>query len=286
MPNEHYTDVESVNHDVKTVVRFTLDQMIRSVFGELNILAQRCLGDVGVGDQRSVILERYCLWRAHLSVAQEGLKILKAPGDVMQIMNDIFTTSESIQSAFKLLVSARSANAEQREQLCELFTKNYKQLSEYMNRIDKSLELGMEFFDRQKNLARVSGERSLGWLCRELRGARGIKGVETDQGLLTPLIDPATKWNFMEPPNEAVIADRKIIDGNDWIAYVSHDAADGGWQFHNSEMGPVTEADAAVVSLRNIVELDPSIIEIANLPRGWHAWRESRGASWRRAPTK
>jgi hypothetical protein len=82
-------------------------------------------------------------------------------------------------------------------------------------------------------------------------------------------------WPFADPPNLAVIVDRKILRGEAWIAYVSHDAEDGAWQFHTDDPGPPNESDAAVVSLRKMLEL-------GDLPPGWHAWRESPVSAWRR----
>ena len=90
-------------------------------------------------------------------------------------------------------------------------------------------------------------------------------------------------WPFDDPPNVAVVVNRKIIDGSEWIAYVTHDADDGAWQFHTREAGPPDEADAMVVALRSIVRLDRSVTELADLPLGWHAWRASRNAPWQRA---
>ena len=92
-------------------------------------------------------------------------------------------------------------------------------------------------------------------------------------------------WPFDDPPNVAVIADRRIVDGSAWIAYVSHDADDGGWQFLTDDPGPAREDDAAVVGLRTILRLDESIAELADLPIGWHAWRVSRMSPWERAKT-
>lgn len=34
-------------------------------------------------------------------------------------------------------------------------------------------------------------------------------------------------WSFEDPPNVAVLVNRKIIEGEEWIAYVTHDADDG-----------------------------------------------------------
>jgi hypothetical protein len=66
------------------------------------------------------------------------------------------------------------------------------------------------------------------------------------------------------------------------VHYVTHDEEDGAWQFHPNS-GPTPESEAAVVALRTMVEHDPSIAILADLPLGWCAWREARGAPWRRA---
>lgn len=86
-------------------------------------------------------------------------------------------------------------------------------------------------------------------------------------------------WQFSDPPNVAVIANQKIVLSGDWIAYVSHD---GAWQFHTNQSEPVNEEDAMMVSLQSIVTLDPTIIELADLPLGWHAWRNSKSSVWQR----
>jgi len=91
-------------------------------------------------------------------------------------------------------------------------------------------------------------------------------------------------WPFEDPPNVAVIAVRTILDSSSWIAHVSHDADDGGWQFHTNEPGPPRAEDAVVVGLGEIVRLDQSIAELADLPLGWRAWRESEHAPWQRCP--
>jgi hypothetical protein len=91
-------------------------------------------------------------------------------------------------------------------------------------------------------------------------------------------------WPFSDAPNVAVIANTLIINRREWIAYVSHDEDDGAWQFHTADRNPPQESDVALVSLRNIVELDPTVSELADLPLGWHAWRDSPTAEWRQAP--
>jgi hypothetical protein len=91
-----------------------------------------------------------------------------------------------------------------------------------------------------------------------------------------------TKWKFEDPENVAVFTSHRILRGEDWIHYVTHDEDDGAWQFHPSS-GPTPEGEAAVVSLRSIVERDSSVEELWNLPVGTHAWRDSVNAPWQRA---
>ena len=87
-------------------------------------------------------------------------------------------------------------------------------------------------------------------------------------------------WKFQDAPDLAVITDRSVIERRHWIAFVSHDSDDGGWQFLSGE--PAVVENAAVVSLKNIVTLDPTIVALADLPVGWHAWRSSPTSPWQR----
>ena len=91
-----------------------------------------------------------------------------------------------------------------------------------------------------------------------------------------------SEWKFPDPPNVAAITTRKVVSGEDWIAYVSHDEDDGAWQFHGCSGGAASEADAALVSLRKIVAMDPSVQELADLPLGWYARRDTKESSWQR----
>ena len=92
-----------------------------------------------------------------------------------------------------------------------------------------------------------------------------------------------TPWPFSDPPNVAVITTRSIAEDRAWIAHVSHDADDGGWQFHDADPSPARQEDARLVSLRSMVERDATLAELADLPEGWRAWRDAARAAWRRA---
>jgi len=66
------------------------------------------------------------------------------------------------------------------------------------------------------------------------------------------------------------------------ILEVSHEEEDGAWQFHSGQT--VTTKDLMIVGLDEIVRLDPSIAELADLPLGWQAQRQSINEPWVREP--
>ncbi|MEK6703245.1 MAG: hypothetical protein AABZ53_13345 [Planctomycetota bacterium] len=68
------------------------------------------------------------------------------------------------------------------------------------------------------------------------------------------------------------------MNREDPILDVYHDAADGAWQFLSDK--PVSMKDAALVALQTIVALDPSVMELADLPEGWRAWRSGPTSPW------
>lgn len=88
-------------------------------------------------------------------------------------------------------------------------------------------------------------------------------------------------WSFSDPPNTAVFTSKEILVGREWVYYVTHDEEDGAWQFH-ARNGPATDPDAAVAGLKTMLEIDPSLAQLADLPLGWCAWREERNAAWQR----
>ena len=90
-------------------------------------------------------------------------------------------------------------------------------------------------------------------------------------------------WPFEDATNTAVFTSSRILGGEDWVYYVTHDADDGAWQFHPYS-GRTPEEDARVVGLREMLEIEPRISELADLPTGWHAWRPEREGEWQRAP--
>ena len=90
-------------------------------------------------------------------------------------------------------------------------------------------------------------------------------------------------WPFLEAPRTVVFTTREVLEGAP-ILFVSHDGDDGAWQFHSHD--PATEETASVTTLLELARLDPSIGELASLPVGWCAWRQTREAPWARKPSR
>ncbi|QDV35487.1 hypothetical protein [Tautonia plasticadhaerens] len=94
-------------------------------------------------------------------------------------------------------------------------------------------------------------------------------------------MDPTRPWPFPDPPGTEAITLDRILSGDSPLRLVSHDEEDGAWQFLDGEH--VFEEDAVVVALGEILQFDPGLAELADLPVGWSAWRATPGAAWRRA---
>ncbi len=87
-------------------------------------------------------------------------------------------------------------------------------------------------------------------------------------------------WPFDQPRNCATVTMRQVIDGSDSILLVSHNADDHGWQFIGSTGASMEHA--MLVALEEVVDLDPTVIELADLPPGWEAIRAAVGEPWAR----
>ncbi len=84
-------------------------------------------------------------------------------------------------------------------------------------------------------------------------------------------------WPFPDPPNVATFTTRQIVREKQPIRLVTHDA-DGAWQFHTGD--PVTAQDAMIVALEQMVQLDPSLVDLGAMDYGWRATRTAVNAAW------
>jgi hypothetical protein len=87
-------------------------------------------------------------------------------------------------------------------------------------------------------------------------------------------------WPFDQPRNCRTLTMRQILDGSEPILLVSHDAEDHEWQFIGTSDASVP--DGRLVCLEEIVRLDPTILDVADLPPGWQAVRDEVGGRWTR----
>jgi hypothetical protein len=86
-------------------------------------------------------------------------------------------------------------------------------------------------------------------------------------------------WPFPDPTNVATFTTRYVAQEKQPIVAVYHDD-EGAWQFHSAD-GWKTEADRMVVGLETMLNLDPSLAALGNLPCGWRARRNPDG-TWER----
>jgi len=84
--------------------------------------------------------------------------------------------------------------------------------------------------------------------------------------------------SFDEDPNVAVITTKHVLEKASPILFVFH-YEDGSWQFSGPETELLDE-DYRVVSLEEIIQLDPTVLEVADLPYEGEAQRESANSQW------
>jgi hypothetical protein len=90
------------------------------------------------------------------------------------------------------------------------------------------------------------------------------------------------EWSFLDPVNTAALTTAHVLDRSLPVVLVAHDSDDGMWQFLCGT--PNNSKDGRIVCLGCIIQKDPSLFEIADLPTGWSAWRDAPGQEWHREP--
>jgi hypothetical protein len=94
-----------------------------------------------------------------------------------------------------------------------------------------------------------------------------------------PVLSDDKSWPFHEGRNRAVFTTRPVLEQGHPILLVTHDY-DGDWQFLCGTTNRTR--DGRVVSLGCILEKDPTVAKLADLPEGWAAVRREQGKAWRR----
>lgn len=114
-----------------------------------------------------------------------------------------------------------------------------------------------------------------------VRGVWGADAVQLALGRHSSLftIGVTHDWPFPDAPNFRAFTTRQVMERREPILAVYHDEDDGAWQFIG---GAWAREDLIIVCLDHAVERDPSVRELADLPRGWGARREGEGEPWQR----
>ena len=71
---------------------------------------------------------------------------------------------------------------------------------------------------------------------------------------------------------------KSVFNKHEYISCVFHHEEDGAWEFIGNST--YTEKDYIILSLREIIKLDISILEIADLPLGYEAHRKDKSLPW------
>lgn len=88
-------------------------------------------------------------------------------------------------------------------------------------------------------------------------------------------------WPFKEPVNTAAFTTRQVLRDAYPVLQVDHDH-DGDWQFL---CGTTLESeDLTIVCMGCVLERDPMLALLADLPAGWFAVRDSASDNWSRSP--
>jgi hypothetical protein len=87
-------------------------------------------------------------------------------------------------------------------------------------------------------------------------------------------------WPFDQERNVATVTTKQVMKQNYPILSVAHYSDDHSWAFtcgttNNSE-------DLMLVGMGEVVDLNDTLFEIADLPPGWCADRQSEGGGWNR----
>jgi hypothetical protein len=84
---------------------------------------------------------------------------------------------------------------------------------------------------------------------------------------------------FPVNPSTLVFTTRFIISDNEPILNVFHHEVDGAWEFTGATQA-IGDSDHKPLLLSEILNIDPSVSQVAGLPPGYRAFRPSPGEAW------
>ena len=88
-------------------------------------------------------------------------------------------------------------------------------------------------------------------------------------------------WPFDQPRNCASFTVRQVMHKEEPILVVSHAEEDHSWSFVGAS--GFSMEDAMLVGLEEVVRIDMTVLQLADLPLGWQAARASPSHPWIRS---
>jgi hypothetical protein len=88
------------------------------------------------------------------------------------------------------------------------------------------------------------------------------------------------EWPFQDAVNTAAFTTHRVVNENCPILAVLHEH-NGDWQFFSETT--TSKKGLLIICLGCVFEKDRTIGEVADLPFGWKAWRETPSSAWERA---
>ena len=85
---------------------------------------------------------------------------------------------------------------------------------------------------------------------------------------------------FNASNNTAVFTTRFVLHDKKEITYVTHEKEDGAWQFFSNDNFDYFEDVAKIVALGEILKIDNTLLDLADLPEGFSAQRKFKGDKW------
>ncbi|WP_157963324.1 hypothetical protein [Algoriphagus litoralis] len=78
----------------------------------------------------------------------------------------------------------------------------------------------------------------------------------------------------------AVFTTKFVLQDKKLITYVTHDIEDGAWQFFSDDCFDDFEIIAKIVGLNEIMDIDPTLKELADMEPGHVATRKNIKDKW------
>ena len=95
--------------------------------------------------------------------------------------------------------------------------------------------------------------------------------------------EPDADWPFDQAPDVAAISSMQVIELGYPILFVTHYEDDHSWSFLCATTDNYPE-DGRVIGMREALNLDRTLVAVADLPPGWSARRENKDSEWTRYP--